>query len=95
MKLHIQTLVEWDGRGRCSHIRCYHDTWDTYKQEMKTWAARVHWDVSEGGIFIEMKMNNIKYGNSVCINVKVSEHLLIPIEKLQWASQQTTKYIYI
>ena len=47
MRLHIQTLLEWDGRGRCGEVRCYNDTWNTYKEEMKTWAVRVNWAVTE------------------------------------------------
>ena len=57
VRLHIQTLLEWDGRGRCGEVTCYHDTRDTYRKEMKTWAARVNWDwVSNTGRYsIEIK----------------------------------------
>ena len=52
VRLHIQTLVEWDGRGRCGEVTCCCDTWDTYKEEMRTCAlqcaARVNWGVEEG-----------------------------------------------
>ena len=51
VRLHIQTLVEWDGRGRCGQVVCISDT---YKEEMKTWAARVNWSVKEGGGWIVM-----------------------------------------
>ena len=46
-RIHIQTLVGWDGRGKCGEVLCHGDTRDTYKEEMKTWAARVNWGVEE------------------------------------------------
>ena len=55
VRLHIQTLVEWDGRGRCDRVECWSDTRDTYQQKMKSWAARVNWDVSEELGVIVMK----------------------------------------
>ena len=69
VRLHIQTLLEWDGKGRCSHIRCYDDTdtWDTYMEEMKTWADRVNWDVSKGDISIEMKRKIISNMGIKCV----------------------------
>ena len=54
VRLHIQTLLEWDGRGRCGEVTCWHDTRDTYKEEMRTWAARVNWNV-EGEDWIVMR----------------------------------------
>ena len=53
-RLHIQTLLEWDGRGRCDHVQCYYDTPVTYKEEMRTWAARVNWSVEEESYKIVM-----------------------------------------
>ena len=55
VRLHIQTLMEYDGRGRCGFVTCGHITWETYREEMKTWAARVNWSVSEGTGYILMK----------------------------------------
>ena len=48
VRLHLQTLMEYDGRGRCGEMTCDYYTWDwdTYRKEMKTWAARVNWYVS-------------------------------------------------
>ena len=54
VRLYIQTLVEWDGRGRCGQVECHDDTCDTYQEEMKTWAARVNWSVKEGCGWIVM-----------------------------------------
>ena len=54
-RLHIQTLVEWDGRGRCGQGECAGDTRDTYKEEMETWAARVNWSVKYTGFYLVMK----------------------------------------
>ena len=55
VRLHIQTLVEWDGRGRCGEVECAGDTRDTYKEEMETWAARVNWSVKYTGFYLVMK----------------------------------------
>ena len=45
--LDIQTLVEYDGRGRCGEvtIKCSSNIADTYR-EMKTWAERINWRVT-------------------------------------------------
>ena len=54
-RLHIQTLVEWDGRGRCDEVRCSFDARDTYQQEMKTWADTINWIVTEQSYCIWIK----------------------------------------
>ena len=54
-RVHVQTLLEYDGRGRCGEVECYGETWDTCMEEIKTWAARVNWGVKEGYRYIEMK----------------------------------------
>ena len=46
--LHIHTLVEYDGRGRCGEVMCYGNTAAAYREDMKTWAERINWDVTEG-----------------------------------------------
>ena len=51
MRLHIQTLLQYDGRGKCFWVQCFDGTWDTYQEEMKTWARRVNWGVNEGNNF--------------------------------------------
>ena len=56
-RLHIQTLLDYDGRGRCGWVKCYYSTRDTYKEDMKTWAARVNWDVTVNSEEIEIKRN--------------------------------------
>ena len=40
VRLHIQTLLEYDGKEGCGEVE-YRG--DTYLQEMKTWARRVKW----------------------------------------------------
>ena len=47
VRLDIQSLVEYDGRGECNEVGCWGDTADTYREEMKTWAGRINWDVTE------------------------------------------------
>ena len=53
-RLHLQTLLEWDGRGRCGKVTCFDETWNIYKEDLKTWAAIVNFDVS-GNIVIKRK----------------------------------------
>ena len=55
VRLHIQTLLEWDGRGRCGEVVCWDDTRDTYRRKMETWAARVNWSVSKESSYIVMR----------------------------------------
>ena len=47
VRLHLQTLVEYDGRGSCGEVsmRCEDDTADTYR-EGGTWAERINWNVA-------------------------------------------------
>ena len=47
VRLHIKTLLKYDGRGRCGGMKFYDDTRRIYLQKMKTWAARVGWDVED------------------------------------------------
>ena len=46
MRLHIQTLQEYDGRGQCEEVVCYYATLKTYGDELRAWAARVDWAVN-------------------------------------------------
>ena len=41
--LDIQSLVEYDGRGRCDLVGCYGNTAATYRENIKTWAERINW----------------------------------------------------
>ena len=57
-RLHIQTLLDYDGRGRCGQLQCHGDAWDTYKKKMKTWAARVGWVVKKRNDWIVILRQN-------------------------------------
>ena len=50
VSLHLQTLLGYDGRGRCCEVWCEGDTADIYREEMREWAIRVNWDVSGGAV---------------------------------------------
>ena len=52
VRLHLQTLMEYDGKGRCGEVRCFPDTADT---EIKAWSARVNWSVTDKGYNFVMK----------------------------------------
>ena len=62
-RVHVQTLLEYEGRGRCGEVECCGETWDTCMEEIKTWAARVNWGVKEVYRHIEMKRCNDDDGN--------------------------------
>ena len=47
MRLHIQTLQEYDGSGQCEEVVCYYATLKTYGDQLRAWAARVDWAGSE------------------------------------------------
>ena len=53
--LDIQTLEEYDGRGRCDLVGCYDDTAAPFREDMKTWAGRINWDLTEEWRLIEMR----------------------------------------
>ena len=66
VRLHIQTLLcgshrkavlKYDVMGRCGEVECHKDTRDTYREDMKTWAYRVNWIVSDayGNIIMKRK----------------------------------------
>ena len=54
-RLHIQTLMEYDGRGWCGELVCWDNTRDAYQQEVKTWADRINWIVTEQSYCIWIK----------------------------------------
>ena len=54
VRLHIQTLVEYDGRGRCGMVRCWFETPTNYLK-MNTWAKWVNWHVTWGNCQILMR----------------------------------------
>ena len=44
-RLHIQTLLRYDGKGRCDAVQCIGAAWTIYRDQLKEWAARVDWEV--------------------------------------------------
>ena len=51
LRLHFQTLLEYDGMGRCEEVRC---GGDIHGEQMEAWANRVNWNVSDNGHLIVM-----------------------------------------
>ena len=45
VRLHIQTLVEYDGRGLCGELTHANGRKTTINEQMQFWAARINWDV--------------------------------------------------
>ena len=64
VRLHIQTLLEYDCRGRCGQVTCFDETWNIYKEDSKTSAARVNWDVSSNIVLSQR-------GNEYCNSVRI------------------------
>ena len=55
VRLDIETLLEYDGRGRCEEVVCYYATMKTYRDQLSTWAARVDWAVNLCDEYMNMK----------------------------------------
>ena len=55
VRLDIETLLEYDGRGRCEEVVCYFATLKTYGDQLSTWAARVDWAVNLCDEYMNMK----------------------------------------
>ena len=39
----IETLTQYDGKGKCKMVKIYADTADIYKQDILRWAQRINW----------------------------------------------------
>ena len=48
-RVHLHTLLDYDGRGRCGWMRCWDDVADNYLEEVRGWATRVDWEFVEDG----------------------------------------------
>ena len=48
-RVHLETLLDYDGNGRCGEVRCSGDTKDIYLEEVRGWATRVDWEFVEDG----------------------------------------------
>ena len=46
-RVHLETLLDYDGRGRCDGVRCWGHTADNYREEVRGWATRVDWEFVE------------------------------------------------
>ena len=62
VRLHVPTLADYDGRGRCGGLTMYWDDsaagesgGDTYQHPMKVWALSVDWSVEAQFHWIVMK----------------------------------------
>ena len=45
--LEIRNLMEYSGQGKCRKVRCYNDTKDRYKEQLRTWATSRNWRVTD------------------------------------------------
>ena len=44
--LDIRDLMEYSGQGKCREVRCYGDTADRYREQLRTWATSNNWTVT-------------------------------------------------
>ena len=59
-RVHLHTLLSYDGNGGCVEVRCDDETADIYREEMREWAIRLNWDFGEsgnGGIYLNKNKN--------------------------------------
>ena len=47
VSLDIAALTQYGGLGKCEEFKCHGDTADRYREEMRSWARRINWNVSE------------------------------------------------
>ena len=45
MSLDIRALTQYSGQGKCERLICWEDTAEKYREEVDTWAKRIHWNV--------------------------------------------------
>ena len=62
VRLHVPTLADYDGRGRCGVLTMYWDDpaagesgGDTYQHSMQVWALSVDWSLEAGVHWAVMK----------------------------------------
>ena len=48
-RVHLHTLLDYDGRGRCGVVGCWDDVADFYREVVREWAIRVGWEFVEDG----------------------------------------------
>ena len=46
VEVDMETLASYDGRGRCSLVRCWDETKDRYRAQVRRWAGRIGWQVA-------------------------------------------------
>ena len=48
VRLDITTLTQYSGQGMCGMVECRDDTLNLYRDEVRAWAQRISWEVTEG-----------------------------------------------
>ena len=46
VKLDIRDLMKYNGQGKCREVRCYSDTADRYREQLRIWAKSRNWEVT-------------------------------------------------
>ena len=44
----IMAITQYSGEGRCWRVVCLGNTAEKYREQMRSWAERIHWEVAEG-----------------------------------------------
>ena len=45
-RLNMEGLIEYNGQGKCKEVKCWYDTKDKYRKQLKTWAMSRDWKVT-------------------------------------------------
>ena len=45
-RLNMEGLIEYNGQGKCKEVKCWYDTRDKYRKQLKTWAMSRDWKVT-------------------------------------------------
>ena len=47
VSLDIATLTQYNGQGKCRHVWCWYVIADRHREEVRSWARRINWQVFE------------------------------------------------
>ena len=54
MSLDSMALTQYRGQGKCWEVACYRETANRYREEVRSRAKRISWDVHEDFYIIEV-----------------------------------------
>ena len=53
--LDMDTLAQYDGKGKCEEVRFWSDTTERYRGQLKVWADNMGWQIEVISVMISIK----------------------------------------